>query len=64
MSDMYQQNYQNLFKLAHRPLQIPFYRGFFEDEKEPGTSFQATFFTEVFNKKFYFSILYKLDQFH
>ena len=30
-SDMYQQNYQSLPKLAHRCPQIPFYKGFFGD---------------------------------
>ena len=32
--------------------------------KGPGTSFQATFFTEVVDKKFYFVMLHKLAKFH
>ena len=42
--DMYWQNYQNLSKPAHRPPQIPFYRGFFKNQKGPGTGFHDTFF--------------------
>ena len=32
--------------------------------KGPGTSFQATFFTEFFDKKFCFIILHKLAKYH
>ena len=41
-----------------------FYRGFFENYKGPGTSFQATIFIEFFDKKFYFVILHELAKFH
>ena len=61
---MYWQNDQNLSKSANRPPQIPFYRGFFENQKGPGTSFQATLFIELFDKKFSFVILHKLATFH
>ena len=60
---MYYQNYQNLFKSAYRPPQIPFYRGFFENQKGPGTSFQATLFKEI-DKKFSLVMLQKLAKFH
>ena len=46
------------------PPQIPFYRGSFENWKGSGTSFQATFFTEFFDKFFSFVILHKLTKFH
>ena len=36
------------------------YRGFFENKKGPGTSFQATFFLEFFKKRNCFVILHKL----
>ena len=62
--DMSTQSYQILSKSACRPPQIPFYRRFFENWKESGTSFQATFFTEIFDKKFSFAILYKLAKFN
>ena len=45
---------------GHRPPQIPFYRGFFENQKGPGNSFQATLFIEFFDKKFYLVMLHKL----
>ena len=61
---MYWQNYQNLSKSAHRPLQILFYRGFFENRKGLGTSFQATFFIDFFDKKISFVMLHKLAKFH
>ena len=48
-------------KSAHWPPQIPFYRGFLENYKEPGTSFQATFFIKLFEKIFSFRILHKPD---
>ena len=57
-------NYQNLFKSACRPLQSPFYRGFFENSKGPGISFQDTFFIEYFDKKFSVVILHKMAQLH
>ena len=38
-----------------------FYRGFFENWKGPGTSFQATFFVEFFEKNY---ILHKLAKYH
>ena len=44
--------------------QHPFYIGFFENYKGPGTSFQATIFTQFFDKKIYFVILRKLNKFH
>ena len=47
-----------------RPLQIPFYRGFVENQKEPGTNFQLTFFIESFDKNVSFVILHKLAKFH
>ena len=34
------------------------------NQKGPGTSLQATFFIEFFDKKFYFVILHKLAKFH
>ena len=49
---------------AHWPPQIPFYRRLSEYWKAPGTSFQATFFIEFFDKKFCFVILHKLDKVH
>ena len=58
------QSYQILSKSASRPPQIPFYRRFFENWKGSGTSFQATFFTETFDKKFSFAILHTLAKFH
>ena len=44
-------------------LQIPFYRGFFKNEKGPGTSFQAKFFARFCDKKLSF-IIHKLVKFH
>ena len=49
---------------AHRPPQIPIFRGFFENQKEPGTSFQTTVFIEFFDKNFPFLMLHKLAKFH
>ena len=43
--------------------QFPFYRGFFEIQKGPGTRFQASFSYIFFNKKFSCEI-YKLAKFH
>ena len=43
-------------KSACTPLQIPYYRGFFKNEKGAGSSFQATFFIEFFDKKFFCNI--------
>ena len=40
------------------------YRGFFENYKGPGTSFQAIFFVEFFDKKICFAIIHKLAKFH
>ena len=57
-------NYQNLFKSACRPLPSHFYRGFFENSKGPGISFQDTFFIEYFDKKFSVAILHKMAQLH
>ena len=34
-------------------LQMSFYKGLFENQKGPGISFQATFFIELFDKKFF-----------
>ena len=45
-------------------LRFLFYRGFFENCKGSVTSFQATIFTEFFDKKFYFVMLHKLAKFH
>ena len=61
---MYWQNYQNFSISVHRPSEIPFYRGFLENQKRPGTSSQAAFFIEFFDKKFSFVMLYKLVKFH
>ena len=44
--------------------QIAFYRGFFENLKGPGTSFQATFSIEFHDKKSYLVMLHKLVKFH
>ena len=58
-----------MFKSARRPPQIPFSRRFFVNQKGPGTSFQATFFIEFFDKNFTFFdknftvILHKLANF-
>ena len=57
-------NYQNLSKSAHRPPQIPFYRGFFENQEGPGTSFQATLFIEFFDKTYSLVMLHKLAKVH
>ena len=38
--------------------------GFLENQKRPGTSFQAIIFTEFFNKKISFVMLQKLATFH
>ena len=46
------------------PPQDPFYWGFFEIYKVPGTSFQATFFISFFDKKFHFVVLHTLGKFH
>ena len=35
-----------MLKSAYKLPQIPFYRGFFKNEKGPGASFQATFLVE------------------
>ena len=43
---------------------IFFTEDFLKIKKGPGTSFQATFFVEFFNKKNYFVILHKLAKFH
>ena len=51
-------NDQNLSKSACIPPQIPFYRGFFENLKGLGTSFQATFFIKCFDESFSFVILH------
>ena len=42
---------------------IALYRGFFKNEKGPGTSFQAICFVEFFDKTFSF-VTYKLILFH
>ena len=39
-------------------------KGFFENYKGSGTSFQATFFVKLFDKKFYFVTMHKLAKFH
>ena len=43
--------------------QIPFYTGFFENQKEPGTSFQDTFSIELSDKS-YLVMLNKMAKFH
>ena len=43
-------------KISTQIRQIPFYRGFFENEKGSGTSFQVIFFIELFDKNFAFVI--------
>ena len=43
-------------KSACRFPQILFYRGFFENKKGPGTSFQATYFADFFDKTFSFIV--------
>ena len=43
---------------------IPFYRGFFENYKGPGTIFLATIFTVFFDKNVHFVMLLKLAKFH
>ena len=43
----------NLSKSASWPTQIAFYRGFFQNYKGPGTSFQATILTEFIDKFFF-----------
>ena len=58
------QNYQNMLKSAWRLLELPFYRGFYKNEKEPGASFQAKFFVEFFDEFFYFVIWHKRDKLH
>ena len=42
------QNHPNLSKSVCGPPQIPFYRGFFENWKGPGTSLQVKFFDKNF----------------
>ena len=49
---------------ACRPPQIPFYRGFSENQKGPGASFQAIFFIKCFDKNLSFVMLHKLAKFH
>ena len=46
------------------PPQNPFYRRIFENQKGLGTSFQATFLIDFFDKKIHFVILHKLAKFH
>ena len=58
------QKYQNLSKSAHTPPQILFFRGFFENQKGPKTSFQATFFKEFFHKMFSYQKLHRLAKIH
>ena len=53
-----------LSKSVRRPLQIPFYREFFENQKAPGTSFKTIFFIEAFHKFLFYIILHKLAKFH
>ena len=36
------------------------YRGYFENQKGPRTSFQISFFTEFFDKEFFSAILHEL----
>ena len=64
ISDTSEQNYQNVCESAHRPLQIPFQKWFFETYEMPKTSLKATPFLELFDKKIYFVILHKLATFH
>ena len=40
------------------------YRRIFENQKGLGTSFQATFLIDFFDKKIHFVILHKLAKFH
>ena len=49
-------------KSARRFPKIPFYR-LFKNKTEPGTSFQATFFVEVFDKSHSIVVLHKLVRF-
>ena len=54
----------NMVQPACKFPQIPDHRGFFENNKGPGTSFQATFFADFFDEKCSFVILHKLSQFN
>ena len=47
-----------------RLLKAPFYRGFSTNKEGPGTSFQAIFFIEKFNKIFSLEVLHKVAEFH
>ena len=58
------QKYQNLSKSAHTTPQILFFSVFFENQKKPKTSFQATFFKEFFDKMFSYQKLHKLAKIH
>ena len=58
------QSYRNLSKSACWLPQNPFYREFFGNQKVPGNCFQATFFIQFFDNKFYFVILHKPAKFH
>ena len=51
-------------KSAGRLTQIACYRGFFKNKKGPGTSFQAKFFVEIFDKKISLVILDELAKFN
>ena len=56
--------FQNMLHSACRLAQIPFYRGYFNSQKGSGTSFQATFFAEFFDKNLSFVISEKLAKFY
>ena len=51
-------------KLACKLPQILLYTGFFKNKKGAGTSFQTTFFVEIFDEIVLFVMLRKLAKFH
>ena len=57
-------SYRNYSKSACWPPQIPFYRRFFENQKGPGTSFQATLSIKFYDKRRYLVLLHKLAKLH
>ena len=57
-------NLSKLVQISMLASSDPFYRGFFENYKGLGTSFQAKILIELFDKKFYFVMLHKLAKFH
>ena len=48
----------------HAHLSDSLYIGLFENQKEFGASFEATFFINLFDKNFPFVMLHKLAKFH